>query len=107
MLSLEQLQQDIQLLPEEAQTLLADLVEVLKKRYVKSLPESSSLEVSPYQKFKDSGFIGCVSIEEDLSTTYKQMLIPRKRRQVGSAAGQIWMAPDFDEPLKDFDQIYE
>ncbi len=40
MLSLEQLQQDIQLLPEEAQTLLADLVEVLKKRYVTASPES-------------------------------------------------------------------
>jgi hypothetical protein len=74
MFSLEQLQQEIRLLPEEAQTLLADFVEVLKKRYVKSLPESSSSEVSPYQKFKDSGFIGCVSIEEDLSTTYKQVL---------------------------------
>ena len=25
-----------------------------------------------------------------------------KRRQAGSAAGQIWMAPDFDAPLDDF-----
>ncbi len=23
----------------------------------------------------------------------------KKRRQAGSAAGQIWIAPDFDEPL--------
>ena len=28
--------------------------------------------------------------------------IVRKRRQVGSAAGQIVMAPDFDAPLDDF-----
>ena len=28
--------------------------------------------------------------------------IVRKRRQAGSAAGQIWMAPDFDAPLDDF-----
>ena len=28
---------------------------------------------------------------------------PKKpRRQAGSLAGQIWMAPDFDEPLDDF-----
>jgi hypothetical protein len=73
-MSLEQLQQEIHLLPEEAQVLLVDFFEILKKRYVKSLPESLSLEVDPYQKFKDSGFIGCVSIEEDLSTTYKQVL---------------------------------
>jgi ribosomal protein S3 len=24
------------------------------------------------------------------------------RRQAGTLAGQIWMAPDFDEPLDDF-----
>jgi Protein of unknown function (DUF2281) len=29
---------------------------------------------------------------------------PRKRRQAGSARGEIWMAPDFDEPLEDFTQ---
>ena len=40
MLNLEQLYRDIQLLPEEAQMLVADFIEVLKKRYVKSLPES-------------------------------------------------------------------
>jgi Protein of unknown function (DUF2281) len=26
----------------------------------------------------------------------------RKRRQAGSARGEIWMAADFDEPLEDF-----
>jgi Protein of unknown function (DUF2281) len=30
------------------------------------------------------------------------LVVPRKRRQAGSAEGQIWMAPDFDEPLEDF-----
>lgn len=29
---------------------------------------------------------------------------PRKRRQAGSAAGQIWIAPDFDEPSDDFQE---
>jgi predicted DNA-binding antitoxin AbrB/MazE fold protein len=28
--------------------------------------------------------------------------VPKKRRQAGSAAGQIWTSPDFDEPLDDF-----
>lgn len=31
----------------------------------------------------------------------------KKRRQAGSAAGQIVMAPDFDEPLDDFKEYME
>ncbi|WP_416666668.1 type II toxin-antitoxin system Phd/YefM family antitoxin [Egbenema bharatensis] len=31
-----------------------------------------------------------------------QILPITKRRQRGSAKGQIWMAPDFDEPIEDF-----
>ena len=30
--------------------------------------------------------------------------IYRKRRQSGSAKGQVWMSPDFDEPLVDFQE---
>ena len=30
-----------------------------------------------------------------------------KRRQRGSARGQIWMAADFDEPLEDFKEYAE
>jgi hypothetical protein len=26
-----------------------------------------------------------------------------KRRQSGSAKGQIWISPDFDEPLEEFE----
>jgi prevent-host-death family protein len=36
-----------------------------------------------------------------------QFLQPPKRRQRGSAKGQIWMAPDFDEPLEDFREYME
>lgn len=72
MSSSEQIQRDIQDLPEEAQALLIDFIEVLKRRYVR--PERASQQ-SPYERFKDSGFIGCVSVEKDLSTTYKQVLI--------------------------------
>lgn len=69
--SLEQVKEDIQALPEEAQALLIDFIEILKKRYAK--PKQVT-EKSTYEKFKDSGLIGCVSVEEDLSTTYKQVL---------------------------------
>jgi len=70
--SLEQVKEDIQDLPEEAQALLIDFVAILKKRYAR--PKQAIEEKSTYEKFKDSGFIGCVSVEEDLSTTYKQVL---------------------------------
>ncbi|MGB7251117.1 MAG: DUF2281 domain-containing protein [Phormidesmis sp.] len=36
-----------------------------------------------------------------------QVLPMPKRRQRGSAKGQIWMAPDFDEPLEDFSEYME
>ncbi|MEL6354969.1 MAG: DUF2281 domain-containing protein [Cyanobacteria bacterium J06627_28] len=70
--SLEQAQADIQSLPEEAQALLIDFIAILKKRYVE--PRQTTDEESTYEKFKSSGFIGCASVEEDLSTTYKQVL---------------------------------
>jgi antitoxin (DNA-binding transcriptional repressor) of toxin-antitoxin stability system len=36
-----------------------------------------------------------------------QILPIKKRRKAGSAAGQIFMAPDFDEPLDDFKEYME
>ncbi|MDX2271006.1 MAG: DUF2281 domain-containing protein [Cyanobacteriota bacterium] len=74
MSSLEQMQQDIQALPEEAQLLLMDFIEILKKRYPQVDQSKANAEDSSYQKFKESGFIGCVSVEENLSTDYKQVL---------------------------------
>ena len=74
MSTLEQLQKDIQALPKEAQNLLADFIEILKKRYSKTTPKAETTENSPYQRFKESGFIGYVSVEDNLSTTYKQVL---------------------------------
>jgi hypothetical protein len=70
--NLERVKEDIQDLPEEAQALLIDFVEILKKRYAQ--PKQVSEEKSTYEKFEASGLIGCVSVEEDLSTTYKQVL---------------------------------
>jgi antitoxin (DNA-binding transcriptional repressor) of toxin-antitoxin stability system len=36
-----------------------------------------------------------------------QFLQSPKRRQRGSAKGQIWISPDFDEPLEDFREYME
>jgi hypothetical protein len=69
---LDQIQQDIQRLPEAAQDLLIDFIQILKKRYVQ--PVEPAVPQSTYAKFVESGLIGCVEIEEDLSTTYKQVL---------------------------------
>jgi len=74
MLTIEQIQQDIQDLPEEAQSLQIDFIEILKKRYPKPTPKNQSQEKSLYEKFDAIGLIGCVSTEENLSTTYKQIL---------------------------------
>ncbi|NEQ95965.1 MAG: DUF2281 domain-containing protein [Cyanothece sp. SIO2G6] len=74
MLNLEQIQRDIQDLPDEAQMLVVDFIAILKKRYPKQQITTTTSENSTYQKFKASGFIGCVSVEENLSTTYKQVL---------------------------------
>ncbi|AUC62536.1 hypothetical protein AA637_15930 (plasmid) [Cyanobacterium sp. HL-69] len=74
MVNLEQIQHDISELPEEAQTLVTDFIESLKKRY--SITEKQELESEKtlYDKFEAIGLIGFCSVEEDLSTTYKQVL---------------------------------
>lgn len=74
MLDLSHLQSDIASLPEEAQQLLVDFVSFLKQRYSEPAPPGDTSNLHTYQKFKQGGFIGCVSVEEDLSTTYKQVL---------------------------------
>lgn len=83
MTTLTQVQADIATLPPEAQQIIFDLVAVLKNRY--QLPDSKKTKSSTqeaetetptntYQRFLDSGLIGCVESETDLSTTYKQEL---------------------------------
>ncbi|MBE9078407.1 DUF2281 domain-containing protein [Romeria aff. gracilis LEGE 07310] len=74
MLDLNHIQSDIAVLPEEAQRLVLDFVSFLKQRYSEPAQPEDKPEKSTYQKFKESGLIGCVSIEEDLSITYKQTL---------------------------------
>lgn len=81
MTSREQIQQEIQTLPQEALDLVAQFIQLLKKsspaiEEQNSNPQTDSenSEKSVYEQFEASGLIGCVSAEEDLSTTYKQVL---------------------------------
>jgi SET domain-containing protein len=77
MLSIEQIQKDINELPEEAQALLIDFIDLLKKRYsVVKKPEVNSNQplnhqLSTLDILKESGLIGCISAEPDLSNHYK------------------------------------
>lgn len=119
MASLEQIQQELQILPQEALGLVYQFIQLLKKtsqppesnqvpqpsspptisgpnatdwsdlmalsaeKSIQSTaqPDDTAAEAtgdyskgSVYEQFKASGLIGCVSIEENLSTTYKQVL---------------------------------
>jgi hypothetical protein len=45
---------------------------------------------------------------KELYITVQEISAPiKKRRQRGSAKGLIWLAPDFDEPLEDFQEYLE
>ncbi len=80
MINLEQIQQDVSELPEEAQTLLIDFIELLKKRYSLSQKQEIKSEtnldsqVSTLDILKQAGLIGCISAESDLSTNYKSVI---------------------------------
>ena len=57
---------------------------------------------------KNGKLILAQPLPPDLEGKTFQIFIPeqnttKKRRQSGSAKGQIWMSPDFDEPLEDFE----
>jgi len=59
----DQLQRDIDALPEEAQNLLVDFVELLKKQYSQAGSEAQAAEKSNFEKFEEIGFIGCCDVE--------------------------------------------
>jgi uncharacterized protein YfbU (UPF0304 family) len=74
MVQMTQLQRDIDTLPEEAQNLLLDFVELLKRRYQ---PISAAAQIdrsSNFDRFEQIGFMGCCDVEEDLSVNYKPVL---------------------------------
>jgi len=73
--SLEQIQQEIQTLPQDALDLVAQFVQLLKKSSTASSESPSLTESSPASDTADwSDLIGCVSAEEDLSVNYKTYL---------------------------------
>ena len=69
MMNLETIQQEIAALPPDAQEIIFDLVEVLKKRYHRDKKEDSTNWVEDW-----SDFIGCLEAEPDLSRNYKTYL---------------------------------
>lgn len=69
MINLDQIQKDVSELPEEAQILLIDFIESLKKRYFSEEKESTETTTEDW-----SDFIGCISAESDLSRNYKSYL---------------------------------
>ncbi|MBW4684558.1 MAG: DUF2281 domain-containing protein [Komarekiella atlantica HA4396-MV6] len=74
LIKFEEIYRDIDTLPEEAQILLLDFIQLLKKRYPQSESENHSQEKNLYEKFDEIGLIGCCSVDENLSTTYKEVL---------------------------------
>jgi hypothetical protein len=86
MTTLEQIQQDIQALPQDALDLVAQFIRSLKtsspppdrqdQAHQQDLEHQDleHSEESVYDQFKASGLIGCISAEENLSSTYKQVL---------------------------------
>ncbi|MCC5604714.1 DUF2281 domain-containing protein [Nostoc favosum] len=65
----KQIYADINTSPEEAQILLFEFIKLLKKCYSKSGPENHSEEKSLYEKFEETGLIGCCSVKKNLSTS--------------------------------------
>lgn len=80
MIHIEEIQKDINELPEEAQALLLDFIDLLKKRY--STPKKIAVNsnhtpncpLSTLDILKESELIGSISAEPDLSTHYKSVL---------------------------------
>ncbi len=65
-MNLDTIQQEIAALPPNAQQIIFDLVEVLKKRYFIERKQCSETLTEDW-----SDFIGCVEAEPDLSRNYK------------------------------------
>jgi hypothetical protein len=51
-----------------------DISEILKLAIDLYYKRVQSAPISPLQLLEESGFIGCCSVENDLSTTYKSVL---------------------------------
>ena len=69
MLKLDTIQKEIAELPPDAQQIIFDLVDVLKKRY---FPNPQKLPETTVNDWSD--FIGCMDAESNLSRNYKTYL---------------------------------
>jgi hypothetical protein len=74
LIKFEEIYRDIDTLPEEAKILLLDFIQLLKKRYPQLESENHSQEKSLYDKLDEIGLIGYCSVDDNLSTTYKEVL---------------------------------
>ena len=68
-MNLDTIQQDIASLTPDAQQIIVELVEVLKKRYLQNQQKSSENSLQYW-----SDFIGCIEAETDLSKNHKNYL---------------------------------
>jgi hypothetical protein len=75
MISIEQIQNDIQTLPAEAQDLLIDFIQILKKRYPETKTENTDLSLESKSFLEDAQeFIGCLEGGPgDLATNKKYL----------------------------------
>jgi hypothetical protein len=75
MISLEQIQNDIQTLPPEAQDLLIDFIQILKKRYPEQPSENTDSSPESKSFLEDAHeFIGCLEGGPgDLATNKKYL----------------------------------
>jgi hypothetical protein len=69
MLKLETIQKEIADLPPDAQQIIFDLVDILKKRYFLNPQKLPETKVNDW-----SDFIGCMDAESDLSRNHKTYL---------------------------------
>jgi len=75
MTTLEQIQRDLQTLPQDALDLLAQFIQLLKKSQTATQDHISASKLSLASDATDwSDFIGCIEAEEDLSVNYKTYL---------------------------------
>ena len=80
----EQIQQDIQTLPQEALDLVAQFIQLLKKSGADPFASSPAIEAYPASDAADwSDLIGCVEAEENLSVNYKAYLAKGLEQKYG------------------------
>jgi len=81
----EQIAKSIEELPPEAQSLIRDFIEDLQERYSNVPQQEPDSKKSTYEAFQELGLIGCVSLREDLSTNYKQILTESLNEKYGDS----------------------